>query len=47
MRRLQAVVSDEFHRLVKVEAAQEDKTVTEVIVELLKEWLKEQGIEVE
>lgn len=47
MKKLQAIVSDEFHRLVKVKVAEEGKTIKEVIVELLRAWLKERGIEVD
>lgn len=47
MKRLQAIVPEEFHRLVKVEATKDGKTVKELIVELLKQWLKEKGIEVD
>lgn len=47
MRKLQAVVPDEFHKAVKVEATKEGKTIKEVIVGLLRDWLKERGIEVE
>jgi len=47
MKRLQAVVSDEFHRLIKLKATEEDKTIKDVMLEALKMWLKERGIEVE
>jgi len=47
MKRLQAVVSDEFHRVVKVEATKEGQTIREVVVALLRAWLKERNIEVD
>lgn len=47
MKQIRANVSDEFHRIVKVEATKEGKTIREVVVSLLKEWLKERGIEVD
>jgi len=47
MKRLSAYVNEEFHRLVKAKAAEEGKTIKEVIVELLRAWLKERGIEVD
>jgi len=40
-------VSEEFHKTVKVQAAQEGKTIKAVVYGLLKAWLKEKGIEVD
>jgi len=45
MKQINARISDELHRAIKMKAAKEGKTMTEVIVALLQEWLKkgEQG----
>jgi predicted HicB family RNase H-like nuclease len=42
MKQINARVSDKLHRAVKMKAAQEGKTMTEVIVTLLKKWLEEE-----
>jgi len=36
-----AKVGDELHRAIKTKAASQGKTITAVVKELLKEWLKE------
>jgi len=41
MKQINARVSDELHRAIKMKAAQEGKTMTEVIVTLLQKWLEE------
>jgi len=46
-KQIRATVSEEFHRTVKVEATKEGQTIREVVVALLRAWLKERGIEVE
>lgn len=38
--RITAIISDELHCAVKVAAAQEGKTITEVVVSLLKQWVE-------
>lgn len=47
MKRLSAYVNERFHRLVKAKAAEEGYTINDLIIELLRAWLKEKGIEVE
>lgn len=44
---IRVYVPDDFHRKVNTQAADEGKTIKEVVVALLKTWLKEKGIEVE
>ena len=41
MKQINARISDEMHRAIKSRAAKEGKTMTEVIVTLLQEWLEE------
>lgn len=44
-KQIRANVSDEFHKTVKIEAAREGTTIKELVISLLKAWLKERGIE--
>jgi predicted HicB family RNase H-like nuclease len=41
MKQINVRVSDEMHRAIKTKAAQESKTMTKVILALLKRWLEE------
>jgi len=42
MKELRIKLSDKIHRELKAESARVDKTMTEVVVELLRRWLKEE-----
>lgn len=43
MKQINARISEELHRAIKMKAAHEGKTMTEVIVALLKRWLEEEN----
>lgn len=40
MKQINARISEELHRTIKMKAAREGKTMTEVIVTLLEQWIK-------
>ena len=41
MKQINARISEEMHRAIKMKAAKEGKTMTEVFVVLLQQWLEE------
>lgn len=43
MKQINVRVSDEMHRAIKTKAAKEGKTMTEVIVTGLQEWLEKEN----
>lgn len=40
MKRIVLDVEDDFHAEIKVRAAQEERTLKEILTELIKRWLK-------
>lgn len=40
-KKIVAQVNEQLHRAVKMKAAREGKTITQVIIDLLREWLRE------
>jgi len=44
---IRVYVPDELHTKVKAQAASEGKKIKDVVIAVLKGWLKEKGIEVE
>ena len=43
MKQINARISEEMHRAIKMKAAKEGKTMTEVFVALLQQWLEGNG----
>lgn len=40
MKRIVLDVDDEMHKIIKIKAAQESKTITEILMTLVQRWLK-------
>ena len=47
MKQINARIPDELHRAIKMKAAKEGKTMTEVFVTLLQEWIEEDETDTE